>query len=54
MPLFMQENYIKNQPAMAAEVSGGNPTRMALETMDLISKAADSISDGDMVGKSMG
>ncbi|KAF8946558.1 hypothetical protein BGZ47_000220 [Haplosporangium gracile] len=42
-PLMIQENYVRMNPAE----SGGSPD--SLETMELMSKAADSLSDADLV-----
>ncbi|KAF9933296.1 hypothetical protein FBU30_005880 [Linnemannia zychae] len=42
-PLMIQENYVRMNPTE----SGGSPS--SLETMELMSKAADSLSDADLV-----
>jgi replication factor C subunit 1 len=42
-PLMIQENYVRMNPTE----SGGSPD--SLETMELMSKAADSLSDADLV-----
>ncbi|GAA5969486.1 hypothetical protein JCM11641_008131 [Rhodosporidiobolus odoratus] len=46
MPLFVQENYIKGSFAKANGCSGPD---LALKKLDLMTKAADAISDGDLV-----
>ncbi|GAA6020636.1 hypothetical protein JCM11491_001129 [Sporobolomyces phaffii] len=46
MPLFVQENYIKGRFSAA---SGSTGNDLALKNLELMSKAADSISDGDLV-----
>ncbi|PCH41743.1 DNA replication factor C large subunit [Wolfiporia cocos MD-104 SS10] len=46
IPLFMQENYLKTQPAKLRNFDGPEKTMKQLELMD---KAASSISDGDLV-----
>ncbi|PSR83153.1 hypothetical protein PHLCEN_2v5802 [Hermanssonia centrifuga] len=46
MPLFIQENYLKTQPAKLKSDAG--PER-ALNLLALMDKAASSISDGDLV-----
>ncbi|KAL4241253.1 Replication factor C subunit 1 [Abortiporus biennis] len=46
MPLFMQENYLKTQPSRVKNESGPEKILKQLELMD---KAASSISDGDLV-----
>ncbi|KAJ9118684.1 hypothetical protein QFC22_003904 [Naganishia vaughanmartiniae] len=48
VPLFMQENYIKQRPIRAG-VGNGPETQM--ELLNLFSKAADSISDGDLIDR---
>ncbi|KAK9765690.1 DNA replication factor C complex subunit Rfc1 [Basidiobolus ranarum] len=47
-PLMVQENYIKMNPSLAREGRMTEKQVMA-RTLDLISQAADSISDGDLV-----
>ncbi|ORX91282.1 DNA replication factor C, large subunit [Basidiobolus meristosporus CBS 931.73] len=47
-PLMIQENYIKMNPSLAREGRMTEKQVMA-RTLDLISQAADSISDGDLV-----
>ncbi|KAJ9111852.1 hypothetical protein QFC20_002439 [Naganishia adeliensis] len=47
VPLFMQENYIRQVPARAP---GADP-EAKLKALDLMSKAADSISDGDLLDR---
>ncbi|GAA5869122.1 hypothetical protein JCM8547_008702 [Rhodosporidiobolus lusitaniae] len=46
MPLFVQENYLKQKFSRASGLVGPD---LALKNVDLMSKAADSISDGDLV-----
>ena len=46
VPLFMQENYLKTQPAKTRNEAGPEKDLKFLELMD---KAASSISDGDLV-----
>ncbi|KAG7446101.1 DNA replication factor C, large subunit [Guyanagaster necrorhizus] len=46
MPLFIQENYLKTQPAKLRNLDGPNKILKELQLMD---KAAASISDGDLV-----
>ena len=46
MPLFIQENYLKTQPARLKNEVGPEKEVKHLELMD---KAASSISDGDLV-----
>ena len=46
VPLFMQENYLKTQPARVRNEDG--PEKV-LKQLDLMDKAAASISDGDLV-----
>ncbi|KAJ9110660.1 hypothetical protein QFC19_001489 [Naganishia cerealis] len=48
VPLFMQENYIKQRPARAGKGPG---PEVQMETLNLFSKAADSISDGDLLDR---
>lgn len=45
-PLMLQENYLITNPILAHEFSG---RRRDLEILDLVDKAANSISDGDLV-----
>lgn len=46
MPLFVQENYLKSKFSRAGTASG---PELALKNLELMTKAADSISDGDLV-----
>ncbi|KAF8876170.1 purine nucleotide binding protein [Infundibulicybe gibba] len=46
MPLFIQENYLKTQPARLRNLEGPDKELRQLELMD---RAASSISDGDLV-----
>ncbi|KAJ7723446.1 replication factor RFC1 C terminal domain-containing protein [Mycena maculata] len=46
MPLFMQENYLKTEPSSLRNYDG--PMRQ-LKSLELMDKAASSISDGDLV-----
>lgn len=48
VPLFVQEHYLKTNPARLGQTDG--PER-ALKNLELISAAADSISDGDLVDR---
>ncbi|GMK58517.1 hypothetical protein CspeluHIS016_0505490 [Cutaneotrichosporon spelunceum] len=48
VPLFIQEHYLKTNPARLSNLDG--PER-DLKNLELISKAADSISDGDLVDR---
>ncbi|EIW68022.1 hypothetical protein TREMEDRAFT_32699, partial [Tremella mesenterica DSM 1558] len=48
VPLFMQEHYLKTLPARASKEDG--PLK-DLKHLDLVSKAADSISDGDLIDR---
>ncbi|KAJ3312006.1 hypothetical protein HDU76_002990 [Blyttiomyces sp. JEL0837] len=47
MPLMVQENYIKMDPALARE-NTNSPVALAIETLSLLSSAADSIADADI------
>ncbi|GAA6060829.1 hypothetical protein JCM10212_005247 [Sporobolomyces blumeae] len=46
MPLFVQENYARGRFSRATGLTGND---LALKNLELVSKAADSISDGDLV-----
>ncbi|GAA5961484.1 hypothetical protein JCM3765_003600 [Sporobolomyces pararoseus] len=46
MPLFVQENYAKGRFSSSSSYSG---QELQLKNLELLSKAADSISDGDLV-----
>ncbi|BGP50272.1 DNA replication factor C complex subunit Rfc1 [Rhodotorula kratochvilovae] len=46
MPLFVQENYLKGKFSRASGTSG---TEAQLRNLELVTKAAESISDGDLV-----
>ncbi|KAI0915526.1 hypothetical protein AcW1_004031 [Taiwanofungus camphoratus] len=46
VPLFVQENYLKTQPARIKNLDG---PEKALKHLELMDKAASSISDGDLV-----
>ncbi|KAJ7094053.1 replication factor RFC1 C terminal domain-containing protein [Mycena belliarum] len=46
MPLFIQENYLKTEPSLLRNYDG--PMRV-LKELELMDKAASSISDGDLV-----
>ena len=46
--ILIQENYIKNLPAIAKKHSG-NKQKEELETLDCLCRAAESISDGDLI-----
>jgi replication factor C subunit 1 len=46
MPLFLQENYLKGNFQRAGQASGND---LALKKLELMTQAADSISDGDLV-----
>lgn len=49
VPLFLQENYLKNAPARVASVN--DTPEAVMKRLDLFSKAADSISDGDLIDR---
>lgn len=49
-PLMMQENYLGTKPQRANRYDG-NAKLQNLAKLDLVSKAADSISDGDLVDR---
>lgn len=49
-PLMLQENYLGTNPVRSNQYNG-EPKRKNLATLDLVSKAADSISDGDLVDR---
>nr|POE96464.1 replication factor c subunit 1 [Quercus suber] len=49
-PLMMQENYLGTKPQRANKYDG-NAKLQNLSRLDLVSKAADSISDGDLVDR---
>ncbi|KAH9978130.1 replication factor RFC1 C terminal domain-containing protein [Lactifluus volemus] len=46
VPLFIQENYLKTNPSRVRDLDG---PRKALKQLKLMEKAAESISDGDLV-----
>ncbi|WWC85920.1 uncharacterized protein L201_000790 [Kwoniella dendrophila CBS 6074] len=48
VPLFIQEHYLKTQPALTNNLNGAEQN---LKHLELVSKAADSISDGDLVDR---
>ncbi|KAK8845500.1 hypothetical protein IAR55_006213 [Kwoniella newhampshirensis] len=48
VPLFMQEHYIKTSPALTNNLDG--PPK-DLKHLELLSKAADSVSDGDLIDR---
>jgi replication factor C subunit 1 len=48
--LMLQENYLGTNPVRSNQYNG-NPKMKNLQTLDLVSKAADSISDGDLVDR---
>ncbi|WWC58244.1 uncharacterized protein I303_100782 [Kwoniella dejecticola CBS 10117] len=48
VPLFIQEHYLKTQPALTNTLNGGEQN---LKHLELVSKAADSISDGDLIDR---
>ncbi|WWD09050.1 hypothetical protein V865_007170 [Kwoniella europaea PYCC6329] len=48
VPLFIQEHYLKTQPALTNTLSGAEQN---LKHLELVSKAADSISDGDLIDR---
>ncbi|TXT05015.1 hypothetical protein VHUM_03835 [Vanrija humicola] len=48
MPLFIQEHYIKTNPAALNNLDG---PEKAMKNMELLSKASDWISDGDLVDR---
>ena len=49
-PLMLQENYLGTNP-QRTNMYNGEPKMKGLATLDLISKAADAISDGDLVDR---
>jgi replication factor C subunit 1 len=49
-PLMLQENYLGTNP-QRSNMYNDNPKMKKLATLDLVSKAADSISDGDLVDR---
>lgn len=49
-PLMLQENYLGTNPTRSSKYNA-DPRKKKLANLDLISKAADSISDGDMVDR---
>ena len=49
-PLMLQENYLGTNPQRSNKYND-NPKLKKLATLDLVSKAADSISDGDLVDR---
>ena len=49
-PLMLQENYLGTNPARLAKYSA-EPKKRKLAGLDLVAKAADSISDGDLVDR---
>lgn len=49
-PLMLQENYLGTNPQRSNQ-HNGNPKMKRLSELDLVSKAADSISDGDLVDR---
>lgn len=49
-PLMLQENYLGTNPVRSGKYNA-DPKKKKLANLDLISKAADSISDGDMVDR---
>ncbi|KAL7418824.1 DNA replication factor C complex subunit Rfc1 [Cryptotrichosporon argae] len=48
VPLFMQEHYLKTNPSALNNMEG---SEKALKHLELVSKAADSISDGDLIDR---
>jgi replication factor C subunit 1 len=48
LPLFVQENYLKHKYARAQGMGG---RQAAFKKMEITSKAADCISDGDMIDR---
>lgn len=48
MPLFVQENYIKTNFARANGLSG---PEQQLKNLELVAKASEAISDGDMIDR---
>lgn len=49
-PLMLQENYLGTNPQRTNKFNA-EPKKKALASLDLVSKAADSISDGDLVDR---
>ncbi|KAJ3103197.1 hypothetical protein HDU97_010330 [Phlyctochytrium planicorne] len=50
MPLFVQENYIKMEPAMSKDMKGNVN---AIEELALLAQAADSIAQGDIIDNTL-
>ncbi|WVR03532.1 hypothetical protein IAU60_000524 [Kwoniella sp. DSM 27419] len=48
VPLFMQEHYLKTNPARTNNMTG---QEQSFKQLELVSKAADSISDGDLIDR---
>lgn len=48
MPLFVQDNYLKANFSKASGLMGHD---LALKNLELMSKAADAISEGDLVDR---
>jgi replication factor C subunit 1 len=56
LPLMVQENYLRcTQPNLARGPPGMQvtPSQMQVRLMELMSQAADSISDGDLIDNTM-
>lgn len=49
-PLMLQENYLGTNPSRS-NLHNDNPKMKRLATLDLVAKAADAISDGDLVDR---
>ncbi|KAJ3126974.1 hypothetical protein HK098_006941 [Nowakowskiella sp. JEL0407] len=49
LPLMVQENYLRNTPALARE-SAKDEKSFRMETINLMSQAASSMSDGELIG----
>jgi replication factor C subunit 1 len=48
VPLFIQEHYLKTEPAACGNLAG---PELQLKNLELLSKAADAVSDGDLVDR---
>ena len=53
MPLMIQESYLKCIPQLAKERSRTDANKLQQETLDCLSRAADSISDGDITDRTL-
>ncbi|TPX38378.1 hypothetical protein SmJEL517_g00196 [Synchytrium microbalum] len=53
LPLFVQENYLRQEPALVNEMAGSSFDDRACATMDCMSLAAESIAFGDVISASI-